>query len=405
MLKKEIAIVSSLYLIIQFIDIGKQYGRLKECRMFEVDNKQFKTAIVHDWFCNMGGADKCVEIFLDLMPDSPVYTSCYLESSLTPRLKAASIKVSFLQRYLDQKKDNHQNFLPLMPAAFESFDMNEYDIVLSSSSCCAKGVITRPGAIHICYCHTPMRYAWEYFNEYTENMKPLKHKIVSIIMNYIRIWDVISASRVDYFLANSQNVANRIWKHYRRKATVVYPPVETEYFTPGNEDGDFYLCVSRLVKYKKVDLAVKACNQLKLPLVVFGQGAEYKRLKKLAGNTVRLMGKQSDEVIRDYYRRCKAFLFPGEEDFGMTPLEAQACGRPVIAYGKGGALETVIDGQTGVFFKEQTVESLIEAIKRLDSINIDKSVCRKNAEKFSVQVFKERLCEEIEKRCRDGYLI
>lgn len=373
--------------------------------MFEVDNKQFETAIVHDWFCNMGGADKCVEIFLDLMPDSPVYTSCYLENSLTPRLRAANIKASFLQKYLHQKKDNHQNFLPLMPAAFESFDMNEYDIVLSSSSCCAKGVITRPGAIHICYCHTPMRYAWEYFNEYTENMKPLKRKIVSIIMNYIRIWDVTSASRVDYFLANSQNVANRIWKHYRRKATVVYPPVETEYFTPGDVDGDFYLCVSRLVKYKRVDLAVKACNQLKLPLVVFGQGAEYTRLKRIAGNTVRLMGKQSDEVIREYYRRCKAFLFPGEEDFGMTPLEAQACGRPVIAYGKGGALETVIDGQTGVFFKEQTVDGLIEAIKRLDSINIEKSLCRRNAERFSVQAFKDRLREEIEKRCRDECLI
>lgn len=373
--------------------------------MFEVDNKKFKTAIVHDWFCNMGGADKVIEAFLEIMPDSPVYTSCYLEKSLTPRLKAADIKASFLQKHLNQRKDNHQNFLPFMPLAFENFDMNEYDIVLSSSSCCAKGVITRPGAVHICYCHTPMRYAWEYFGEYTEDMKPLKRKIVGLVMNYMRIWDVISANRVDYFFANSQNVANRIWKHYRRKATVVYPAIETEYFTPGNEDGDFYLCVSRLVKYKRVDLAIEACNQLQLPLVVFGQGAEYKRLKKMAGPTIQLMGRQPDEMIRDYYRKCKAFIFPGEEDFGMTPLEAQACGRPVIAYGKGGALETVIDGETGVFFHEQTVESVIEGIKKLDSLEVKKSICRANAERFSEQAFKENLRKEIERRCRNEGLV
>lgn len=370
--------------------------------MIEIDNRKYKTAIVHDWFCNMGGGDKVAEAFLDIMPDSPVYTSCYLEKSLTPRLKAADIKASFLQKHLNQKKDNHQSFLPLMPIAFESFDMNPYDIVLSSSSCCAKGVITRPDAIHICYCHTPMRYAWEFFGEYTEGMKPFKRKLIGLVMNYIRMWDAVSANRVDYFIANSNNVAKRIWKHYRRKATVVYPPIDTEYFTPGKEDGEFYLCVSRLVKYKRIDLAVRACNQLKAPLVVIGQGAEYDYLKKTAGATVKVLGRQSDDVIREHYRRCRALIFPGEEDFGMTPLEAQACGRPVIAYRKGGAVETVIDGKTGVFFEEQTVESLIQGIKKLDSITIEKNICRENAERFSVQAFHENLRKEIERRCRDA---
>lgn len=373
--------------------------------MIRIDNREYKTAIVHDWFCNMGGGDKVAETFLDILPDSPIYTSCYLEKSLTPKLRQAVIRASFLQKHLNQKKDNHQSFLPLMPAAFESFDLKEFDIVLSSSSCCAKGVITRPGTVHICYCHTPMRYAWEFFDEYTEGMKPFKRKIVSYVMNYIRIWDAVSSNRVDYFIANSKNVANRIEKHYRRKATVIYPPIDTEYFTPGKEDGDFYLCVSRLVKYKRIDLAVRACSRLGLPLVVIGQGAEEARLKKMAGITVKMLGRQPDDVIREYYRRCKAFLFPGEEDFGMTPLEAQACGRPVIAYGKGGALETVIDKETGVLFYEQSVESLIDGIKRLNAVRIETDVCRSNAEKFSVAVFKNKMLAEIERRCRDAALI
>lgn len=368
--------------------------------MYICNGKEYKTAIVHDWFCNMGGGDKVAEAFLDIIPDSPIYTSCYLEKSLTPKLRQADIRTSFLQKKLNQRKDNHQSFLPFMPTAFESFDLNEYDIILSSSSSCAKGVITNPESIHICYCHTPMRYAWEFMYEYTEHMGRVKKAIISFIMNYMKIWDAVSANRVDYFIANSQNVAKRIWKYYRRKATVINPPIDTEYFTPGEENGNFYLCISRLVKYKRIDLAVRACNQLHVPLIVIGQGAEEKYLKKIAGETVQILGWQSDEVVREYYRKCSALIFPGEEDFGMTPLEAQACGRPVIAYKKGGALETVIDGKTGVFFEEQTVESLICGIQKLQSINIDKNVCRKNAEKFSVSFFISRMCQEIERRCQ-----
>lgn len=363
--------------------------------MIEINGKQYKTAIVHDWFCNMGGGDKVAEIFLDIMPDSPIYTSCYLEKSLTPKLKSADIRASYLQKYINQKKDNHQKFLPFMPSAFESFDMSEYDIVLSSSSCCAKGIITRPETIHICYCHTPMRYAWEYFYEYTEAMKPLKRKMINYMMNYMRIWDAVSANRVDYFIANSHNVAGRIRKHYRRDAAVVHPPIDTDYFVPGEKEGDFYLCVSRLVKYKKIDLAVEACNRLHVPLIVIGQGAEYERLRSMAGSTVQILGRQPDEVIREYYQRCKAFLFPGEEDFGMSPLEVQSCGRPVIAYAGGGALETVVDGRTGVLFKEQTAESLMNAIEKMNQIKFEKAALRAHAKKFGKQRFLEEMQKQI----------
>ena len=365
--------------------------------MIEIDGKSYKTAIVHDWFCNMGGGDKVSEAFLDIMPNSPIYTSCYLVKSLTPKLQEADIRASFLQKKLNQKKDNHQKIFPFMPTAFESFDLNEYDIILSSSSSCAKGVITNPRSIHICYCHTPMRYAWEYFYEYTENMSKIKKKIISYCMTIIRMWDAIAANRVDFFIANSQNVANRIRKHYRREAVVINPPIDTKFFTPGNENGDFFLCVSRLVKYKRIDLAIQACNELKIPLIVIGQGAEREYLESIAGPTIQILGRQSDEVIREYYRKCKALIFPGEEDFGMTPLEAQACGRPVIAFGKGGTLETVLDGKTGLFFAEQTIQSLEQAIQKFLNMNFSKDVCISNAKKFSYDKFDTKMIDVINK--------
>ncbi len=369
-----------------------------------MEDKEYKTAIIHDWFCNMGGGDKVAEAFLDIMPDSPIYTSCYLEKSLTPKLRQADIRASFLQKRLNQKKDNHQSFLPFMPTAFEGFDLNEYDIVLSSSSSCAKGVITNPESIHICYCHTPMRYAWEYFYEYTNGMNAVKKKIISYCMTFIRMWDAVSANRVDFFVANSQNVANRIWKHYRRKSTVINPPIDTDFFTPGVEDGDFFLCVSRLVKYKRIDLAIQACNELKIPLIVIGQGAERDYLKSISGSTITIMERQPDDVVREYYRRCKAFIFPGEEDFGMTPLEAQACGRPVIAYGRGGALETVIENETGVFFREQTTESLKAAIDIFGKSRFSKDVCRNHALMFSSEIFRRRMYEFIKDKVSEKKL-
>ena len=220
--------------------------------------------------------------------------------------------------------------------------------------------------MHICYCHSPMRYGWEFSHEYAGKMAGkggLKSKVLSYFLTGVRLWDNCSADRVDYFVANSENVARRIWKHYRRESVVIHPPVRCKLFTPVDEDGDFYLIVSRLQEYKRIDLAIEAFNKNGLPLVIIGDGPDREKLEKMANQNIKFLGRESDEVIKDHYARCKAFIFPGEEDFGITPLEAQASGRPVIAYGKGGALETVVDGITGVFFKSQTEKDLNNAIE------------------------------------------
>lgn len=291
-----------------------------------------------------------------------------------------------------------------MPMAFESFNLNDYDVVISSSSSCAKGVITRPDTMHICYCHTPTRYVWEFYYDYIENMDSigakgkLKKALVKYFMNYMRIWDFNASNRVDYFIANSQYVASRIWKHYKRESTVIYPPVDVDKFTPIDVDEDYFLCMSRLVPYKRVDLAVQAFNELGLPLVVIGGGSELEKIKVMAKDNVKVMGRQPDEVVKEYYAKCRAFIFPGEEDFGITPVEAQACGRPVIAYGKGGALETVVDGKTGLFFEEQTVESLKDAILRFQKMKFDKKEIRKHAEEFSVEIFENKIKSFVEEK-------
>ncbi|MDA8233296.1 MAG: glycosyltransferase, partial [Clostridia bacterium] len=253
-------------------------------------------------------------------------------------------------------------------------------------------VVTRADTVHICYCHTPMRYAWDFYHEYLNgpDVGKLKGNLIPWLMNYLRMWDRLSADRVDYFIANSHNVARRVMKHYRRESAVIYPPVEASYFTPVDEDEDFFLVVSRLVPYKRVDLAIQVCNQLGLPLRVIGVGPEYERLKALAGPTVQMMGRLSGEEIKWHYARCRAFLFPGEEDFGITPLEAQASGRPVIAFAKGGALETVVANETGLFFEEQTVDSLVSAMRRYNEMVFHKKVIRQHAENFDVSKFKER---------------
>jgi glycosyltransferase involved in cell wall biosynthesis len=357
-------------------------------------NSKLKVAIVHDWLTVMGGGEKVVESLLDIFPHAPIYTTMAIRNNLSPKLVAADIRTSFLQKNVKGDKANHQKYLPWMPAAFESFDLNEYDLVISSSSCCAKGVITGSQTTHICYCHTPTRYVWEHFYEYTKNMNPLKKRILLYYMNYLRTWDYAAAQRVDHFIANSKFVAGRIKKYYRREAEVIYPPVRTDYFTPGDEDGDFFLVVSRLVGYKRIDLAVDAFNKLGLPLVVIGDGSERKTLESSAKSNITFLGWQSDDVVRDYMRKCKALIFPGEEDFGITPVEVQSCARPVIAFSNGGALETIIPGVTGVFFDSQEANSLIAAIKSLNEIS--KSDCITNASEFSVESFSESIKQYVE---------
>lgn len=349
-----------------------------------------KVALVHDWLPFMGGAERVLTNFLELYPGAPIYTTICNKSRLDLPLKEADIITSNLQKE-GKEIENHRKLFPFMPTAMESFDLNEYDIVLSSSSSVAKGVITKPDTMHICYCHSPMRYGWEFSHEYAGKMAGkggIKSKILSYFLTGIRLWDNASSDRVDYFIANSENVARRIWKHYRRESVVIHPPVRCNLFNISDIDEDYFLIVSRLQEYKKIDLAIEAFNELGLPLVIIGDGPERKRLEEMANKNIKFLGRESDQVIKRYYSRCRAFIFPGEEDFGITPLEAMASGRPVIAYGKGGALETVLEAKTGIFFEEQTVSSLINAIKKFEEINFDKNIIRKHAERFDESVFK-----------------
>lgn len=353
-----------------------------------------KIAIVHDWLTNMGGAEQVVINFKEIYKEAPIYTTFYNPNNLDVKLRNIDVKTSFLQK--KKMVTNHKKYFPLMPLAFENFNLNDYDVILSSSSSCAKGVITKPGSIHVCYCHTPMRYIWEMRDEYTEGMGKIKRRLVKILCHYMRIWDASSSNRVDYFIANSTAVKNRIWKHYKRDSVVINPPVRCNLFNISEKDGDYYLVMSRLVKYKRFDLAVQACSELGKKLIVIGDGPEKENLTKLANENVEFLGRQPDDVVKKYMSECKALLFPGEEDFGIVPVEAQACGRPVIAYGKGGVLDSVINGKTGVFFEEQNVESLKEAINKFETMEFNKQEIRKHALQFDEKVFQEKIKKFIE---------
>lgn len=351
-----------------------------------------KVALVHDWLTNMGGAERLVVNFKEIYAEAPIYTTVYNPENLDKELQNIDVRTSFLQNRKKARID-HKKYFPFMPMAFESFDLNEYDIVLSSSTSCSKGVVTKPDTMHVCYCNTPMRYGWEFYYEYTSDEKTSKLKKIFLkyFMNYMRIWDVVSSKRVDFFIANSENVAKRIWKHYRRESVVIHPAVRTKLFTISEVDEDYFLVVSRLVSYKKIDLAVQTFNELNLPLVIIGGGPELDNLKAMAKDNIKFLGRQTDEIIKEYYSKCRAFIFPGEEDFGITPVEAQACGRPVIAYSKGGALETVVEGKSGLFFHEQTVDSLEEAINKFQNMKFNKSEIREHAMKFDEEKFKEKI--------------
>lgn len=354
-----------------------------------------KIAIIHDWLTNMGGAEQVVINFKKIYPEAPIYTTFYTPENLDQELKEINVKTSFLQK--KKSVTNHKKYYPMMPLAFENFNLNEYDVVLSSSSCCAKGVITKPETKHICYCHTPMRYAWDQRDDYLENKKGIKRKLIKILLHYMRMWDFVSANRVDYFIANSTEVQKRIKKHYGRESIVINPPVRCNLFTISQNNGDYFLVLSRLVKYKRFDLAVKACNELGKKLIVIGEGPEKENLEKIAKKNVTFLGRQPDEVVKKYMSECKALIFPGKEDFGIVPVEAQACGRPVIAYGQGGVLDSVIPDKTGVFFEEQTVESLKSAIEKFEKMKFDKNEIRKHALEFDETVFQKKIQEFIEK--------
>ena len=360
-----------------------------------------KIAIVHDWLTNMGGAENLIINFHEMYPDAPIYTSIYNPDKLDNRLKNIDVRTSFIQKK-KKKITNHKKYYPLMPMAFENMDLNEYDVILSSSTCCAKGVIPRPGALHICYCATPMRYAWEKREDYVKECGKFKRRLIGILTHYMRIWDVTSSSRVDYFIANSTAVQQRIKSYYRRDSVVINPAVRCNLFNISDVDKDYYFIVSRLVSYKRFDLAVQACKELNKKLIIIGDGPEREKLKKMAGDSknIQFLGRLNDNEVEKYMSECKALLFPGEEDFGITPVEAMACGRPVIAYGRGGVLDTIIDGKTGVLFKNQTVEDLKNAILAFEKMNFNKQELRNHALKFDESEFKRKIKEFIDEKLK-----
>jgi glycosyltransferase involved in cell wall biosynthesis len=351
-----------------------------------------KIAIVHDWLVTYAGADRVVDQLHQLFPGAPIYTLVYDRKQMPERFKTYDIRTTRVQKIPFATK-LYKNMLTLMPGAFERLDLTEYDLVISSCSSCSKGVITRPDAVHICYCHTPTRYIWDFYYTYLRNAGSLKRLMIPRMVQKMRLWDRLAADRVDYFVANSNFIAQRIRKYYRRESTVIYPCVHISEIQPVDTPDDYYLTVSRFTYYKRVDVAIQACNRLGKRLVVVGAGDEGRKLRALAGPTVEFRGAVPDEEVRRLYSRAKAFLFPGEEDFGITPVEAQSAGCPVLAYGKGGALETVQDGKTGLFFPEQNEQSLAECIKRFekDGVACTRAEIRAHSLRFSEERFREEM--------------
>lgn len=356
-----------------------------------------KIALVHDYFIQMGGAEKVAEEMHKMFPRATMFTTVDARAEVPAALQNRRVQTTWMQ-HLPGIKKNFRHFFALYPFAVEGMNLKEYDLILSSSSGYAKGVRKRRGAIHICYCHTPMRWAWRY-DDYAarEEFGGIKRLVLPPLIAGLRRWDLRAAEQPDFYIANSRNVARRIKETYGREAVVIPPPIDVKRFLPDEPDEDYYLVLSRLISYKKLDLAIEACKKMNRRLVVIGDGPDRKRLEKLAGKQTEFLGRQPDEVVTKYASRCRALLFPGEEDFGMVPLEINASGRPVIAYGAGGALETVIDGATGIFFQEQTAESLASAIEEFESCRWNRGLMRRHAEKFDTRVFTAKIREFMHK--------
>lgn len=362
-----------------------------------------KTAIVHDWLVNYGGAERVVEQMLLLYPDADIYTLVYDEKKMGKIFPKEKVHTSSLQK-IPMAEKLYTKFLSLMPKAFEEFDLTGYDLVIASSSCCAKGVITSPTTPFIAYIHSPMRYAWDLYYDYLKNSGRLTKFFMKRWMPDIRKWDYISSQRIDTLVANSSYIARRIKKFWNRDAAVVYPPVDTDRLSISDEAaGDYFVVFSRFVPYKRIDLAISACARLNKKLIVIGSGSQEKELKLLAASCknadIKFTGRISDSEVKAYLQKCRALIFCAEEDFGIIPAEAQACGRPIIAFGKGGALETVVNEKTGVFFEEQSVGSLVKAIEKFEKLDKENTFnpkkIREHAEKFSAENFRKNLSEQI----------
>lgn len=364
-----------------------------------------KVAIVQEWLVTVGGSDKVVKAILDVFPDADIYT-LVAKKEVCDELGIPWEKVhtSFIQKMpLGTKK--HRAYLPLFPFAIEQFDLRGYDVVISSSHCVAKGILTKADQLHICYCHSPIRYCWDMYNEYLEEShldKGFKSWLVRLMLHPIRQFDAIAGSRVDYYISNSDYVGQRIRKTYRRKATTIHPNIDISNFELCNDKQEYYLASSRLVAYKKIDTIIEAFNQMPdKKLVVIGGGPNLDAYRKLAKNNVTVMGYQPFDVLKDKMQHAKAFVFAADEDFGMIPIEAQSCGTPVIAYGHGGSLETVNGGKTGLFFNEQTPEAIVEAVNKFEAMGSQPFApadCRQWAEGFSEERFKREIQEFVEEK-------
>ena len=370
-----------------------------------------RVAIIHDWLTGMRGGERCLEVFCEIFPQADLYTLLHIPGSVSPLIEQMPIKTSFIQK-LPFSKRGYRKYLPLFPMAVERLNLKGYDLILSCSHCVAKGIIPPPDALHISYVLTPMRYAWDMYGEYFgEN----KNRMIPFFMHYLRMWDVASSQRVDHFICISKHVENRIKKFYRREAEVIHPPVDTKRFRLQDRKENYFLIVSSFAPYKRVDLAIETFNRLGYPLKIIGSGPQEKRLRSMARANVEVLGWLPDEAVTDWYSRCRALIFPGEEDFGIVPLEAMACGKPAIAYGRGGALETIIPydrevkskrgAPTGLFFQEQNVDSLIDAVERFGQIEqvFDPAAIRNHTLQWDREIFKEKIkrsiFEKMESKC------
>ena len=369
-----------------------------------------KVALVHEWLVTFAGSESVVEQILQLYPQSDLFTLVdFLPDSQRPLILNKTATTSFIQK-LPWAKKKYRTYLPFMPLAVEQFDLSAYDVVVSSSHAVAKGVLTGPNQLHICYCHSPMRYAWDLYHQYL-NESGLKTGVsgalAKLILHYIRLWDYQSAQRVDYFVANSRYIARRIRKVYGREADVIYPPVDTGKFALCERKENYYLTASRMVPYKKINLIVEAFATMPdKRLVVVGDGPDFEKIKRLATPNIELVGYQSDTVLISYMQKAKAFLFAAEEDFGITPVEAQACGTPVLAYGKGGVLESVVDQKTGLFFNRQQVDSLTECVQRFErsADQFDPVAIHQHAQRFSRETFRQEFDRYVTRKTDEWFL-
>jgi glycosyltransferase involved in cell wall biosynthesis len=358
-----------------------------------------KVAIIHYWLVGMRGGEKVVEALCEMYPQADIFTHVYVPESVSSTIRQHKIIPTFINA-LPRAAKMYKTYLPLMPLALEQLDLRGYDLIISSESGPSKGIIPPAEALHVCYCHTPMRYLWNMYHDYRNGAGRVARLMMPPLAHYLRMWDVTSAARVDSFVANSATVASRIHRYYGVDAAVIHPPVDTGAFSIAApaELADYYLMAGELVSYKRPDLAVRAFNEMRLKLVVIGGGEMLDEIRRLAGPTVTVLGPQPFDILKQHYSRCRALIFPGEEDFGMVPVEAMASGRPVIAFGRGGATETVKSELSGLFFAEQTVEAISSAVRRLDTIEISPEKIAEHASQFGRDQFFQKMRTHIDSR-------